>query len=292
MSSDKAYFDHGAQANIRWANSQRGRRITVKGGGFVGPDTKFFAMGSCFAVEIRKALRAQRLTVYPDYPSMEFDPVSQAPGLLPERDNINHYDTFTIRQEIERAIAGERWTEADFRSLTPPAHLRSKAWSRAYQDPYRRHIFARDVSALVDLSDKVSACIDEGLASADVIIITLGLTECWRVKSNGRYAALGPESEGDEIFSLVEFRATGFDENYDNLQATMSAIWSAFPEKKIVFTVSPVALGRTWTGEDVVQANMQSKATLRAAVGEICRRFPAVSYWPSFDTRCDARRRV
>jgi hypothetical protein len=240
-------------------------------------------MGSCFAVEIRKALRAQHCTVYPDYPSMEFDPASQAPGLLPERDNINHYDTFTIRQEIERAITGGRWTEGDFWSLTPPNHLRSKPWVRAYQDPYRRHIFAHDLSALVDLSDKVSACIDEGFASADVVIITLGLTECWRVKSNGRYAALGPESKEDKIFPLVEFRATGFEENYDNLRATVSAIWSAFPEKKIVFTISPVALGRTWTGEDVVQANMQSKATLRAAVGEISRRFPAVRYWPSFE---------
>ncbi len=135
----------------------------------------------------------------------------------------------------------------------------------------------------MDLSGKVSACIDDGLASADVVILTLGLTECWQVKSNDRYAALGPESERDAIFPLVEFRATGFDENYDNLQAMVNAIWSVFPEKKIVLTVSPVALGRTWTGEDVVQANMQSKATLRAAVGEICRRFPAISYWPSFE---------
>ncbi len=80
MSSDKAYFDHCADANIQWANSQRGRRITVRGGSLIKPDTKFFAMGSCFAVEIRKTLRALNCAVYPDYPSMVFDPPLASAG--------------------------------------------------------------------------------------------------------------------------------------------------------------------------------------------------------------------
>ena len=50
-----------------------------------------------------------------------------------------------------------------------------------------------------------------------------------------------------------------------------------------MFTVSPVALAETWTGEDVVRANLQSKATLRAAVGQLCRELPGIAYWPSFE---------
>jgi len=80
-------------------DSERGRRITVGGPRFIGPDTKIFAMGSCFAVEIRRALRQKGLAVYPDYPGITFDPATQMAGRLPERDNINHYDTFVIRQK-------------------------------------------------------------------------------------------------------------------------------------------------------------------------------------------------
>jgi hypothetical protein len=66
-------------------------------------------------------------------------------------------------------------------------------------------------------------------------------------------------------------------------QTIVNAIWAKFPTKKIVFTVSPVALAETWTGEDVVRANLQSKATLRAAVGQLCWELPDISYWPSFE---------
>ena len=248
MTSDGPRFDQVAVPNALWAESQRGRRITVPGEKFISADTKFFAMGSCFAVEIRRALRAQGRAIYPDYQSISFDPVTQSPGLLPDRDNINHYDTFVIRQEIERAIEGRRCYESDFWAVSPPGFLRQKNWPRAYQDPYRRHIFANSLSALTDLSDKISSYIEEGLAAADVVIFTLGLTECWRVKSNGLYATLGPRNEADEIFPLLEFRATEFRENYENLRAITSAIWVKFPAKKIVFTISPVALaehGRT-----------------------------------------------
>jgi hypothetical protein len=240
-------------------------------------------MGSCFAVEIRRVLREQERTVFPDYSSLSFDPESQAPGLLPARDNINHYDTFTIRQEIERALGGRGWGENDFWAVSRTRVRGRGYWSNAYQDPHRLQVFATSMPALVDLSSKVSVCIDQGLAAADVVILTLGLTECWRVRSTGLYAVVGPKSEDDESFPLLEFHASSFSENIQNLLATVKAIWATYPKKKIVLTVSPVPLGNTWTGEDVVRANAQSKATLRAAAGELCRRFPRITYWPSYE---------
>jgi hypothetical protein len=47
--------------------------------------------------------------------------------------------------------------------------------------------------------------------------------------------------------------------------------------------VSPVALERTFRDLDVVIANMESKATLRAVAGQICREFPNVHYLPSYE---------
>lgn len=283
MTSDTARFDRSGKANPEWKNSERGRRITVVGEGFIRPETKFFAMGSCFAVEIRRALRARGCAVYPDYPAIAFDAATQLPGKLPERDNINHYDTFTIAQEIARALEGRRWPREDFWQVQRFRFSRQKGWPRAWQDPHRRHIFATGPDALADLSDKVSASIDAGLAEAEVVILTLGLTEVWRIKASGLYAALGPENERDEIFPRLEFRASGYAENYDNVRRTIESIWRVYPHKKIVLSVSPVALTRTWTDEDVVRANVQSKSTLRAVAGQIARDHPAVTYWPSYE---------
>ena len=51
----------------------------------------------------------------------------------------------------------------------------------------------------------------------------------------------------------------------------------------IVLTVSPVGLGRTYTGKDVVVATVEAKSILRAVTAEICREFENVSYWPSYE---------
>jgi hypothetical protein len=276
-------FDRSEPRNTLFKNSERGRRITVGGPRFITGETKIFSLGSCFAVEIRRALRLKGLTVYPDYPSVALDPATQMAGRLPERDNINHYDTFVIRQEVERAIARRRWSESDFFALRQNRFSREKGWTSVFQDPYRRHIYSNSMPAVVDLSNKISACIDDGIAKADVIFLTFGLTECWRVKSNGLYAALGPDTERDPTFPLLEFRPTTFAENLDNLRATLNAIWSAFPDKRVLVTVSPVRLQRTWTGDDVISANLRSKATLLAAVGQIRDEYPRLIYWPSFE---------
>ena len=240
-------------------------------------------MGSCFALEIRIKLRSLGYDVYPKYLDLPFDSRTQSPGRLPERDNINHYDTFVMRQEIERAIEGRRWSVSDFWTLMRPRIANRKGWERACQDPYRRQIFAADMERLADASDKIGRCIDEGLAAADVIILTLGLTECWRNHANGLFVCTGPIDKYDEIMPLVEFHPSTFAENYANLNAMLDRIRAAFPLKRIVLTVSPVPLARTWTGEDVVVANLNSKSTLRAVAGQVCRERPNVVYWPSFE---------
>jgi hypothetical protein len=156
-------------------------------------------------------------------------------------------------------------------------------WRSGYQDPGRRHVYATDMRSLIDLSHKIDDCIDAGLAASDVVIITLGLTECWRNRENGLYVCMGPRNEKDEIFPRVKFHASTFAENYANMKATVETIWGAFPKKKIVLAVSPVGLARTWTDEDLAVANMHSKTTLRAVAHEICQAYPDIIYWPSFE---------
>lgn len=278
-----AEFVASDSPNRRWADSARGRRITVVRDGFIGPKTGIFAIGSCFAVELRRALRERGRKVYPDYAGLDFDPAEEAPGMVPERDNINHYDTFTIRQEIERAVAGADWDPSIFRRVEQYELKGRKRWPFAWQDPTRRHVYATSYEALVRLSAKVSRCIDEGLARADVVLISLGITEAWRIRGTDLYACMGPRDRQDERFASLEFVPSGFVENHANLKAALQALWRRYPGKKVVLTVSPVALGSTWRDEDVVVASLYGKATLRSVAGAICEEFPQVSYWPSFE---------
>ena len=56
-----------------------------------------------------------------------------------------------------------------------------------------------------------------------------------------------------------------------------------YPERKILLTVSPVPIGRTFTDEDVVVANSYTKGQLRAVAGQINMDFDNVIYWPSYE---------
>jgi GSCFA family len=283
MSEATAAFTLRQNYNTIWRESGRGHNITVVGRQFIAPDSSVFALGSCFAVEIRKALRATGRKVYPDYSTLQFNPEIQSPGKLPEHDNINHYDTFVIRQEIDRAATKNFFVKSDFWQLKRHEFIHKKGWSTVFQDPYRRDIYAADLDSLLELSHGISRCIADGIDKADIIILTLGLTECWRNRSNGAYICMGPTDEDDEIFDRVDFHPSTFIENYSNVRAVIESIRSKYPQKKIVLTVSPVALARTWTDNDVVAANLYSKATLRAVAGQICCEYPEVVYWPSFE---------
>jgi GSCFA family len=269
-------------ASLR-AHLKNDRRVTVTPRSILSKNTKVFAIGSCFAVEIRNALRLAGYDVYPKYRNIRFDPRVQQAGHLPARDNVNHYDTFAIRQEIERAVARAHWPDESLWKLTSlPRGCRLQV-NHVFQDPLRRHFYASSIDQVRALRYEVDRCIDDGLAGADVVIITLGLTECWREGRTGLYACIGPESEDSESFNRLKFHASTFEENRENLSATLDSIRSTYPEKKIVLTVSPVRLHRTWSGEDIVVANAMSKATLRAVAGEICRSDPSLLYWPSFE---------
>jgi hypothetical protein len=46
-----------------------------------------------------------------------------------------------------------------------------------------------------------------------------------------------------------------------------------FPERKVIITVSPVALSRTFSDSDVITANTESKSILRAVAGALSRAF-------------------
>lgn len=269
--------------NKAWGKSERGRKFGVRNTPLIGPDTKIFAIGSCFALEIRHELMHRGFNVFPKYHAIEFNPQTQILNSLPERDNINHYDTFTIRQEFEQAFAGSHFRPEDFWTVQGRGINRVMKQETVWQDPYRKNIYATDQAGIEDISRKVDACMLEGIMAADVYIMTLGLIETWRNTTNGLHACTYPGVGGGGGAAQTELHVAGFEENYANLRRVCELIFARFPEKQIILTVSPVALESTFRETDVVLANMESKCTLRAVAGQICREFPNVHYLPSYE---------
>jgi hypothetical protein len=269
--------------NEMWRHSDRGTTITVARKFLISPESKVFAMGSCFAVEIREALRRCGFQVFPRYYDLNMDPAHEAIGKLPTRDNVNHYDTFTIRQEFEQAFGELRPAGPDeFWRIDSP-DIRASVGLEGdglYQDPFRKSVFADSVNRLAGLTARIDDCIRDAIRVADVYVITLGLIETWRDGVTGRHLCQAPHPEKriDCEFVLSDFQA-----NLDNVRRVCSLIATHRPGTRIILTVSPVALGRTFTGRDVVVANMESKSVLRAVAGQIAREFDQVTYWPSYE---------
>jgi tetratricopeptide (TPR) repeat protein len=269
--------------NPHWKDAERGRKIHVVNQPIIHPGTKIFAIGSCFALEIRHELLRRGFDVFPKYGAVDFDPQSQILNSLPKRDNINHYDTFTIRQEFEQAFAASSFKAEDFWPVQGRSINKVMGKETVWQDPYRKNFYAADPAGIADLSGKVDACMREGIMTANVYVITLGLIETWLNKANGLHACTYPGVGGGGGAAQTELHVAGFQENYENLKRVCELVFGRFPERHIILTVSPVGLEKTFRDLDVVIANMESKATLRAVAGQICREFPNVHYLPSYE---------
>jgi GSCFA family len=273
------------QYNSSWKRTARGSRLTFVRKPLIERNDKIMTIGSCFALEIRQALASIGFDVYPKYGDIQFDPKSQKLAKLPVRDDVNHYNTFTISAEFRNAFARAHYESSDFvRAATvlgrSPFEVPTK---EVWQDPYRKHIYAANESGIQELSQKVDNCIYDAIMNADIYVITLGLTEVWRKDDNGKIINQIPDQ-------MLKGRAPGFtfvrsdyQDNYENIRDVCSLIAEHFPNKKIVLTVSPVALKRTFSRNDIVVANMESKSTLRAVAAAIDREFDNVVYWPSYE---------
>lgn len=277
--SDPMELVLSSEPNRDWVGTNRGSRITFVRKPLLQASDRVFTMGSCFAVEIRKALTARGFDTYPKYGAVAFDPASQMLAKLPERDNINHYNTFVIRQEFELALEGGQYAISDLVDLGDIGTGAVKAKSLRWQDPYRKMVYAADQPSIIDLSAKVTDCVRAAIQQADVYIITLGLTEVWKNAANGLYINQAPKFAGDR-FTFVE---STYEQNYENIARVCSLVAKHYPTKRIILTVSPVPLTRTFTGRDVVVANTESKCTLRTVAARISKEFSNVTYWPSYE---------
>lgn len=269
------------KAHAKWLHFMRdGYRVHIPDRPLIRPGSRIFCIGSCFAIEIKSVLRSLGYTVHPHENDLPRELLDQDPDRNWGRILV-HYNTFTMWQEIEKAFGLWRQDDNDFWAVTRQG--KGKAPVDCFQDPYRREVFARTMEEIRSRTRALDELIRKGVHESDVYIFTLGLTEVWKKKDNGRVTCGAPGLGRGGGYEQTEFLPSGYEQNYRNVRRLVDEIHARYPSRPIVLSVSPVLLAQTYTDRDVFTANMESKSILRAVAGQIARECPNTHYFPAFE---------
>ena len=189
---------------------------------------------------------------------------------LPAREHMNYYNTFSIRQELERA-AGQ-WTQAandiwlvhkrDIQNGVFVAGERTLC-----QDPYRRLVFGKTPEDLHEALEQINVVMRDGFRQADVCVITLGMTEVFKKKDNGLVCNQVPVYGGGSGLRETFFHASDYQENLENMRVSLRLLKEMNPKVQVILTVSPVPLHRSFNSDDIFVNNYESKCTLPRSAG-------------------------
>jgi hypothetical protein len=234
-------------------------------------DDTIFAVGSCFArnVEERLALHhtgVSSLTI--DIPGVEIES-NRKTGI------VNKFNSLSMLQEFQWASGEKEYPDEAF--------LRTRAG--LFYDPHiRRKISDADLVELRSRRHSVTEYFQRAL-KANVIVVTLGLAELWFDNATGLALNEIPDTHNVRL-DPDRFSFCISDVN-DNLAALedMHKLLSRHGREdfKMVITTSPVPLVRTFTGDDIIVANMHAKSTLRVASREFALGHDNVDYYPSYE---------
>ncbi|KPJ74803.1 MAG: GSCFA family protein, partial [Deltaproteobacteria bacterium SG8_13] len=231
--------------------------------------TPIASIGSCFAREIRRKL----LYFGFNYITEEaHHPAAIHASAAWERS----YNTFSLRQIFEYTFG--RWSP-ELRWWIAPQ-------SGKVQDPYRRIILYDTVKEAEADFRRHRKHSRRALEKAEVLIVTLGLTEIWEDSRDQSVICLpsGPYVREGGDMRRYRFRVSRYEENLANLERLHAIMARANPNCRIIVTVSPVHLWATFRQDlDVISASCNSKSTLRAAADEFTARHDNVFYFPSFE---------
>jgi hypothetical protein len=280
----------------RWSRAMAGRASDVIDPVSPPPfridaDTRVVTAGSCFAQHVARHMREH------GHACMETEPAHPLLGPdLAEAFNYGIYaarygNIYTSRQLLQlwRRATGaflpeeDRWEDAHgwfdpFRPTIQPGGFSSE---REYQEDRRQH-FAAVRRAFVEM---------------DVLVFTLGLTECWASRADGAVYPLCPgvaagrfDADQHVLLNLT------VDEVVADLRAFIEEVRQFNPQMRLILTVSPVPLAATTEQRHVLTASTYSKAVLRVAaetIGTCTTSRPTRSSpqrvgttWPRIGARC------
>lgn len=265
--------------NSKWGEFMRSRKITIRKAPRLKRNASIFTIGSCFAEEIRKALTGYGVQMLPEYEKVAVDHDKFVIDTLPGRPHMNFYNSATILQEFMRSAGEISYAEDDF------WEVRDSIWKsggKIYQDPYKRLTFGRSPGDLRNAIRMINEKIDFGIRNASAFVITYGMSEVFVNPESGFVVSQKPLYGGGGGAD-TQMKILSVEENKENILKTIEII-RRFNKGAVVFaSVSPVALERTFSGQDIYVANKAGKSKLRAALDEISESDKGFIYFPSYE---------
>jgi hypothetical protein len=237
-----------------------------------------FTVGSCFARHIEAALGEFGFSL----PALQIP--SAALGLVgKDTGALNKYTPPSISNEI-------RWAFDDFAGT--PIERALIAHGDGYWDG-QLHVRAHDLPDY-ETALKRRLAVNEAyraLTTCDVAIITFGLVETWRDRETGLFLNETPPKllMRDDRFELV---LLSFQDCLEQARYILNKLFEVNAAANVIVTVSPVALGATFSSDPVTVRNSYSKSVLRAVVEHLRFEFPRIDYYPSYERVMYADRRT
>jgi hypothetical protein len=228
-----------------------------------------FTMGSCFARNIEEKLVGFRI------PTLNF---SVPKAEWPNRPNgiLNEYNPGAMLQRVKRALAPTSDAGSDVACGTiVPEGLGFADLMLPGGSPVT---YARAIERRRQIDEVYS-----NLSQSNVAILTLGLTECWFDTKTGLFLNRVPplrvlkEEENRFVFRRLDV--------FDAFPILDSAIRLMVDAGiKVLITVSPVPLHRSFAGGDAVMSNTFSKSVLRVCAQRLYDKYTTkVDYFPSYE---------
>lgn len=241
--------------------------------------TRVASAGSCFAQHISRRLRRGGFNyLVAEAPPPELDPVAA---------DRRGFGVFSARY-------GNLYTARQLLQLFDRAHGRlvpeEEPWLRPdgrYADPFRPEIEPggyADPDALLRDREAHLAAVRSMFATLDVLVFTLGLTECWRSRSDGTVFPVAPGvAAGTLDPARHEFVNLGIEDIVADLRQFLDGLAWVNPGARLILTVSPVPLAATYEAQHVLPASTYSKSVLRAAAETLARTHPRCAYFPAYE---------
>ena len=242
----------------------------------IGADDRVATAGSCFAQHISQTLVQQGFRFLVAETFAPHDGVAdESYGVFSARFG-NIYTARQLLQLFDRAY-GLFQPEADH--LIGPDGI--------VIDPFRPRIQRNGFGTVENLRadrERHLAAVRRMFEDCDVFIFTLGLTEAWRSTVDGAVFPLAPGVVAPGAADTdCEFHNFTVSEVVADMTVFIDKLVSVNPAVKIVLTVSPVPLIATYEDRHVLVSTVASKSILRAAIEDIIRAKPMVSYFPSYE---------
>lgn len=253
---------------------------------WITPETRIVSAGSCFAHAISHYLQSQGYA----YLVTESGP----PWLSAEQLQAFQYGRYSARyghiytplqflQLLQRAW-GEFVPQND---LWPLINATSPDQPSTWADPFRPRIqpggFVSPEALRADRQEHLAA-VRSALSQADLLILTLGLTECWRSRDDGAVYPVCPgRGLGEFDPQAYVFENLSLAQVENALRDSLDFLARVNPNLRWILTLSPVPLAVTAEKRHVLEATAYSKAVLRVAIEQICKEMPQVAYFPAYE---------